>query len=282
MHVLQLLPRLDVGGVERGVLDLSAGLIARGQQVTVVSAGGRLVEPLTRLGARHVTLPVHDKSLWSIARCIPRVTRLVRELGVQVIHARSRVPGWIGYGASRRTGVPFITTCHGFYSPHLASRVMAWGRTIIVPSRALGRYIIDRFGAPPERLRVIPRGVDLAAFPLRAEAPVGEGIRPWRIGLVGRVTAIKGHEVALRAVHALRQQGIGAVLRVIGDAPADKPQLRRHLELVAAELSITNAVEWLGVHQPKQLPRESVPDSGLPDADTVHIKSNVQLECRYQ
>ena len=71
MHILQLLPRLEVGGVERGVVDLAKGLIARGHQVSVVSAGGPLVEPLTRLGARHYQLPVHEKSLAAMWSCIP-------------------------------------------------------------------------------------------------------------------------------------------------------------------------------------------------------------------
>jgi glycosyltransferase involved in cell wall biosynthesis len=101
MHVLQLLPSLEVGGVERGVLDLARGLIARGHRVSVVSSGGPLVEPLTRLGAAHHQLPVHKKSPASIWACIPVVAELIRTTGVDVVHARSRVPAWIGFAAAR-------------------------------------------------------------------------------------------------------------------------------------------------------------------------------------
>ena len=92
MHVLQLLPSLEVGGVERGVLDLARGLLARGHRVSVVSSGGPLVEPLTRLGAAHHQLPIHEKSLTTIWSCIPAVANLIRTTGVDLVHARSRVP----------------------------------------------------------------------------------------------------------------------------------------------------------------------------------------------
>ena len=145
MHILQLLPALDVGGVERGVLDLAKGLIARGHQVTVISSGGRLVEPLTALGARHHTLPVHQKSLRTMVACVPEVARLIAEGCVDIVHARSRVPAWIGYAAARRAQRPFVTTAHGFYRPHLLSRVMGYGRQVIVPSQALADYLVETF-----------------------------------------------------------------------------------------------------------------------------------------
>ena len=101
MHVLQLLPKLEVGGVERGVLDLTKGLLARGHQVSVVSAGGPLVEGLTKLGARHYQLPVDEKSLATIWSSIPAVVALIRSTDVDIVHARSRVPAWIGFIAAR-------------------------------------------------------------------------------------------------------------------------------------------------------------------------------------
>lgn len=245
MHVLQLLPSLTVGGVERGVLDLAKGLLRRGHRVSVVSAGGPLAERLAQLGAQHQQLPVQEKSLLAIAACIPAVADLIRSTGVDLVHARSRVPGWIGLAAARRAQRPFVTTAHGFYTPHLASRVMVWGRLVIVPSEALGRYLMERFGVAKERLRVIPRGVDLEEFPFRP-AP-GPHVGPWRIGLVGRLSPLKGHEIALQACARLRRQGRDVRLCLTGDAPGDPA--RRALEVRAASLGLGESVEWLGVRQ---------------------------------
>jgi lipopolysaccharide heptosyltransferase II len=245
MHVLQLVPSLEVGGVERGVLDLARGLIRRGHRVSVVSSGGPLIEPLTRLGAAHHQLPVHEKSLKTIRSCVPGVEQLILSTGVELVHARSRVPGWIGFMAARRAQRPFLTTAHGFYRPHWGSRVMVWGRLVIAPSEALGRYLIEQFGLPKERLRVIPRGVDLEEFTFQpATGPQGGA---WRIGLFGRLSPLKGQAVAVRACAALRRKGLDVRLVFAGDPPGS-PQ-RRALEALIASAGMERAVEWLGVRQ---------------------------------
>lgn len=245
MHILQLLPSLEVGGVERGVLDLTKGLIARGHRVSVISCGGPLVERLTQLGGTHYQLPIHEKSLPAIASCIPAVVRLIREQGVDVVHARSRVPGWIGYVASRWAQRPFVTTAHGFYRPHPASRVMAWGRCVIAPSKALGRFLCEQFHLPRERLRIIQRGVDLDEFTFQPSPALHMG--PWRIGLFGRLSAIKGHDVALKACAQLIRLGHAVTLCIAGDTPG--ASARQSLEALIASLKLQGAVEWLGVRQ---------------------------------
>jgi len=245
MHVLQLLPSLEVGGVERGVLDITKGLTARGHHVSVVSSGGSLVERLTQLGAMHYRLPVHEKSLATMWSCLPAVEEIIRSTNVDLVHARSRIPGWIGFIAARRAQRPFVTTAHGFYAPHLGSRVMAWGRLVIASSEAVGRYLIEQFGLPRERLRVIPRGVDLSEFTFQPTSEPHQG--PWRIGLFGRLSPIKGQEVALRACERLRRKGVPVRLCLAGDTP-DSP-LRRTLDSLIASLKLGDAVEWLGVRQ---------------------------------
>lgn len=243
MHVLQLLPRLEVGGVERGVLDLTAHLVRLGHRVSVVSNGGVLVERLTRLGAAHYRLPVHAKSLKTIRACLPAVAQLITSTGVDVVHARSRVPGWIGWAAARRTQRPFVTTAHGFYRPHLGSRVMVWGRLVIAPSEALGAYLVQRFGLPRARLRVIPRGVDLDEFAFRP--PSGPHDGPWRIGLFGRLSPLKGQAVAVRACAQLVRQRIPVRLCLAGDLPGSP--LRRELDALIAQLRLQDNVEWHGL-----------------------------------
>ena len=112
MHILQLVPTLEVGGVERGVIDLARGLIRRGHRVSVVSGGGALVDYLTACGAEHDELPIGEKSLTSVRRCLPALEQFIRAHDVDIVHARSRVPAWIVFLAARRTQRPFVTTAH--------------------------------------------------------------------------------------------------------------------------------------------------------------------------
>ncbi len=113
MNILQVLPELNVGGVETGTVDLSRHLVQLGHRAVVVSAGGQLVKALQECGAVHYTLPVHNKSFFSMIKTVPKLAEIIRREKIDVVHARSRVPGWIAYFACRRTGAAFVTTCHG-------------------------------------------------------------------------------------------------------------------------------------------------------------------------
>ncbi|MFA4993561.1 MAG: glycosyltransferase, partial [Candidatus Omnitrophota bacterium] len=152
MKVLQILPELNVGGVETGTLDLSKYLVRLGHKVVVVSAGGALVKELEVAGAKHYTLPVHKKSILSIYKLIPLLAEIIRREEIDVVHARSRVPAWIAYFACRRTKAIFITTCHGYYKKHLFSMVMGWGKRVIVLSNVIARHMIEDFALPHERI----------------------------------------------------------------------------------------------------------------------------------
>lgn len=245
MHILQLLPSLTVGGVERGVIDLTKGLVERGHRVSVVSSGGVLVDALTRLGAAHHQLPIHEKNPATLWSCLPPVVRIIQSTDVDIVHARSRMPGWIGWLAARKTQKPFVTTAHGFYKPHLASQVMVWGRLVIAPSEALARYLIQEFHLPQERLRIIPRGVNLQEFAFAPSSSPHQG--PWRLGVFGRLSPIKGQAFAIEACAILRRRGMIVQLCLSGDAP--QTPARRHLESLIQKLNLQSQVEWLGVRQ---------------------------------
>ena len=91
LTVVQLLPALDGGGVERSTLEIADALVRAGHRALVVSAGGRLVPRLEALGAQHVTLDIGRKSLWTL-RHVAALRRLFAEERADIVHARSRLP----------------------------------------------------------------------------------------------------------------------------------------------------------------------------------------------
>lgn len=257
MNILQILPGLDVGGVETGTLDISKELVKKGHKVIVVSNGGRLVKGLIDAGARHIKLPVHEKSLFTVIKMVKRLRYIIKEEHIDIVHARSRVPAIIAFFAARQTEACFITTAHGYYSTHLLSRVMGWGKYVVVASSVIGRHMIEDFGVPRERIRFIPRGVDLEKFIFKPIDPAFAKAE-YRIGVVGRITPIKGHAFFIQAIARVIRIFPKIKVVIVGDAPGDKPEYRDNLKALIRKLDIERFIEFLGS-------RHDIPDimSGL-------------------
>ena len=114
--VLQVLPALETGGVERGTVDIAEAIVNAGGRSLVASQGGRMVHELVRVGATHFELPLGAKNPVVMMRNIGRLRTLIREEGVDIVHARSRAPAWSAFFACRKTDAAFLTTFHGTYN----------------------------------------------------------------------------------------------------------------------------------------------------------------------
>src|SRR5947207_1887997 len=167
--VLQVLPSLVSGGVERGAVDLAAALVEAGWTAYVASAGGPMEKELARVGAQHVTLPLASKNPLVIRRNRKALADLIRRGRIDIVHARSRAPAWSALSAARATGRRFVTTFHNAYDAdlpfkHRYNAVMACGDRVIAISHFVAEHVAKVYGTGPDRLRTIPRGVDLARF----------------------------------------------------------------------------------------------------------------------
>ena len=114
--IMQILPRLDTGGVERGTLDIASALVTAGKCSIVVSSGGTMVRELERVGALHITIPVNSKNPIVMLKNANTLTNLIQTHGVDIIHARSRAPAWSARLSANRCKIPFVTTFHGTYN----------------------------------------------------------------------------------------------------------------------------------------------------------------------
>ncbi|MES2710694.1 MAG: glycosyltransferase family 4 protein [Pseudomonadota bacterium] len=254
--ILQLLPALVTGGVERGTLEIAEAQVAAGFRAFVASAGGPLVAPLEKLGAHHVALPLGSKAPWAMWRNAAALAALVRAEGVGIIHARSRAPAWAGLIAARRTGAHFVTTYHGsynenFWGKRLYNSVMARGDRVIAISRHIEALILARHAVDPARLRVIPRGVDPRVFdPAAVSAEAIAALRSrWRIDpgrqvilLPGRITRWKGQGVLVQAMAKLPGD---AVALLVGDREA-KHGYAATLEAEIAAAGLNDRVRLVG------------------------------------
>lgn len=248
MKIMQILPALELGGVERGTVDLVKCLKLHGIGSVVVSSGGALVKEIEREGIPHYALPVHKKSLFTLS-LVPRLVEIIEKERIEVVHARSRVPGWIAWLAARKAGVPFVTTCHGYYSTHGLSRIMGWGTRVIVPSQVIARHMIDDFGVPPERIVVIPRGVDFSEFSFIADKYNQPAPKVFRVLNLGRLSPIKGQLEFLKALHQVRQKGIPVEGWLAGSEGEGKTEYTRQIQQTLRQLGLERNVKLLGTRR---------------------------------
>ncbi|MBB1086917.1 glycosyltransferase [Lysobacter sp. SG-8] len=257
--ILQLLPALESGGVERSTLEVAEALVRAGHRALVASAGGRLVPRLQALGAEHIELDIGRKSPLTLLR-VGALRRLFAREQVDIVHARSRLPAWLAVMALRGLPAPsrprFVTTAHGLNSPSRYSQVMARGERVICVSATVRRYLLQHYPATDaSRLVVIPRGIEPAAFP--AAPRPDPAARAWVAGLhpalggngpllllPGRGTRLKGHADALGLLAALREAGTDARLWLPGAREAGRERYISELEAEARALGIAPCVAF--------------------------------------
>lgn len=252
--VLQVLPALVTGGVERGTIDVAEALVSADTRALVASAGGPMVHELNRVGGEHFELPLETKNLFKMRANARRLTHLIREQHVDLIHARSRAPAWSALWAARRCKIPFVTTFHGTYSQgnklkRWYNSVMTKGERVIAISDHIAQHIMDTYStADATRIRVIHRGVDLRIFdPERTAAPrLVTLAEEWRLPdgmpvvmLPGRLTAWKGQMVLVEALARLGRHDIRCLL--VG-SDQGRLRYRERLEALVKQHDLTSVV----------------------------------------
>lgn len=259
--VLQIIPDLEAGGAERTTVDVAAGLTAAGGRALVATEGGRLVGELQAKGGHWIRFPAATKNPARMALNVVKLAALCRREGVQLIHARSRAPAWVGLGAARRLGLPFVTTYHGSYSGRtgvkvLYNSVMARGDVVIANSRYTAGLIEQVHPAEAAgRLRVIYRGTDLGAFNPHAVASsrVEALRRAWDVAphervvlLAARLTAWKGHRLLIEAAARMREQGVPDLAVILAGDPQGRTSYEREIDALVAARGLEKIVRRVG------------------------------------
>jgi len=274
--ILQIVPALETGGVERTAVDIGEVIVGRGWTSLVASAGGRLVAQLKTGGSQHITLPLDTKNPLTIWRNATRLTDVIRREKVDIVHARSRAPAWSALLAAKRCKTPLVTTYHGAYKEQNAAKafynsVMARADTVIANSVWTADLIAKRYPWAKENIVAIPRGTDFTEFdpeaiPLERKQKL---LRQWGIESaddclifvhLARLTAWKGQSVVIDAAAQLATDHPGALFVLAGDAQGrtdyldglkaqigahgltDRVIVPGHCEDPAAAMSVADAV----------------------------------------
>lgn len=266
LTVLQLLPALEAGGVERSTLEIAQALTSAGHRAVVMSAGGRLVPELHAVGAEHLTLPIGRKSLRTLALISPLRTAL-QALQADIVHVRSRLPAWMLHLALRDLQGPqpkVVSTVHGLNSPGPYSRIMTRADRVICVSQTVHDYVLHHYPrTDPKCLCVIPRGIDPDHYPrgfvpsarwqqaFVEEFPQLQGGR--LLMLPARGTRLKGHHEAVNLLAALRTRGEDARLILVGAVQRGRERYLADIRHRAIALGVD---PWLAMTPPRADLRE--------------------------
>jgi len=258
--VLQTLPSLEFGGVERGTIEVADELVRQGHRSLVISARGRLVKQLTENGSEHIEMPIGKKSLLTF-RYVRVLRKLIKDNNIDIVHARSRLPAWICYlacrGIAREHRPGFVTTVHGHYSVNPYSKIMTYGDRVIAISEFINQYILKNYSnIAPEKISVIPRGVDSNNYPYGFKPP-DTWVRSWNeqypqfrnkylVTLPGRISRRKGHDDFLNILLALKNSGANTHGLIVGGAQPGKVNYENDIKAKASLLNINNSVTFLG------------------------------------
>lgn len=260
LTILQILPALDAGGVERGTLEVGKHLVDNGHRSIVISAGGRMVGQLLREGSEHHTWDIGRKSLWTL-RLIPRLRRFLIDNQVDILHVRSRMPAWIGYltwrSMPRRARPRFVTTVHGPYTPSAYSGIMTKGERVIVISEMIRDYVLKHYPATPaDSLRLIYRGVDPARYPHGHKVTPGWLEQwgrqfPWTldkrlITLPARITRWKGQEDFIEFIGALHARHPDIHGLIVGDTHRQRRKYMSELQAMVTDKGLGEAITFTG------------------------------------
>jgi len=258
--ILQLIPELETGGAERTTIDIAEALASLGARALVATEGGRLVGELQAKGGEWLPFPAASKNPLRMAINARALATLIRRQKVDVVHARSRAPAWVGLAATRLVTTPFLTTYHGSYSGQsppkvLYNSVMARGDVVIANSEYTAELIRRQHPFAAGRIRVIPRGTDLAAFHPSAVEPArvlalreswGVGPHERIILHPARLTGWKGHRVLIEAARLMADEGVrDVVILLAGDAQGRESYVRE-LDALIAERGVSGLVRRVG------------------------------------
>ncbi len=260
LTILQLLPDLESGGVEKGTLEVAKAIVDAGHKSIVMSAGGRLVKRLEEEGSEHIQWDLGKKSPLTFLQG-RKLRSWLQKNNIDIIHARSRMPAWVAWLAWRKmpsnSGPHFMTTMHGLNSVNRYSKIMTYGEKVIAVSNTVKSYILEKYPETPEdKIITIARGIDTKEFPFHyqpetvwldawfKEFPQTKG--KWLITLPGRLTRLKGHNDFLDVIKKLKSDNPDIHGLIVGGEDPKRKQYAEELYARVKSEGLEDMVTFAG------------------------------------
>lgn len=232
MKILLLTTHLDFGGISIYCVSLAKALKDSGHEVAIASNGGVLAGGLKNHGIQHIQINIKTKSEFSplIWKAYAKLVETFKAYRPQVIHVHTRVTQVLAWIIYKKTGIPYISTCHGFFRPHLGRKMLGfWGKKVVAISEAVREHLVNDLKVKKEDICLVNNGIDIKKF----SAPVNEkqkaayksrlGIKEGPVvGIIARLSPVKGHKFLLLAMKEVLKKQPDAQILIIGEGPEKK------------------------------------------------------------
>ncbi len=254
MIVVQLLPELNEGGVERGVVELNREYVKLGITSFVISNGGKLENQINIDGGTHIKFDVCSKNIFTVISRINGLKKILKDIKPNIIHVRSRVPAWLVNFANKSLGIKVVSTVHGFNSVGFYSSIMQKADAVICVSNSIKEYIQKHYKTSEEKITVIPRGIDLELFnPKNIDNSFIEHFKKefnlqnkFIVSSVGRVTQLKDYETFIKAISIVKQDISNVTALIVGGTRSDKEDYLNSLKNLIKELNLEENIIFTG------------------------------------
>jgi glycosyltransferase involved in cell wall biosynthesis len=257
--VLQIVPALREEPVARAAVDVAAALLQSGARALIAAEEGPLVSELKAFGGEWVPLVNATINPFKLRRSARALERLIASERVDIVHAQSVGGAWIASTAAAHIAVWLVTTLPDV--PAVSGLRAYWmgalarGDRVITPSSFAAAPVMARYDLQRERLMVIPRSIDMAAFdPAAVDSARVEALRKaWRVPedarillVPGRVAPWNGQLVLPDVARALLDSGVRGFVFVLAGERRSCPKYARLVAKAAQAKGVQALIRLTG------------------------------------
>ncbi len=164
-NILMLLMKLDIGGAETHVVELSKELKKRGNNVIIASNGGVYTKELEKAGIKHYIVPLQNKNPANVFKSFRLIREIIENEKIDIVHSHARIPSFIAGKLHKKMKFPFVTTAHWVFTTKYGLKYITdWGEETIAVSEDIKKYLMDNYKIPEDKITVTINGIDTEKF----------------------------------------------------------------------------------------------------------------------
>jgi len=179
-NLVQIVPSLDSGGVERGTVDVANFLAEKKIQNFIITSGGKMIKELDNNFIHVHQLPVDSKNFFSYPLIGRKINKFIKANNINIVHVRSRGPAWM-INLMAKNNINTIATFHNVYGGNsylkkIYNNGLSKMNHLVAISDYVKETIIKKYNLAPNNISVINRGIDTEYFNQTLNAGIRDNI----------------------------------------------------------------------------------------------------------